>query len=363
MRRLWNAVGGNGKAVGGFEGKWEGSGRQWETVGRKREGNGRQWEATGGSEKTVGGNGKQWEAVTGSGRQWEGLAGSGNTGARPWEGVGGSGKAMEGGGRQGKRQGEARRDRGRQWEAVRKAVGGSSWWPSRSPGPQPQPPSSLAAPSSLSLAQPDARCWCRPPGCPPFPRGSHRLTASPQDHDGHQQQEQAGCQQRCGDAPSPGPAPCKRGAPAGITPWSPCHHPAPGHPRGSGCCRVPTWAGRCCHRPHRHVLVGTVILIGDGGCGARGKLQVGIDHALGHAPGGPDGPADSAHLERKNAAGFCRSRSVLRCGRRQSTTTAPAPCHWPGATILSSSTPQNCSVSPGMALGRCSSGLEHLAQL
>jgi len=66
-------------------------------------------------------------------------------------------------------------------------------------------------PSPAATLPPVPPSHPQPQQCPP-----HRLTASPQGHGGHQQQ-QADCQQPHSDAPPPGPAPCKTQPTTGIT--------------------------------------------------------------------------------------------------------------------------------------------------
>lgn len=155
----------------------------------------------------------------------------------------------------------------RQWEAAR---GGHA----RAPDPSPRHPSSPTALRSLSLAQPDAGSWCRPPGCPhpaavTDSQQVARATTATSSTSSSRSRPAASSALRTRHrrvqrpAREEHPQASSRGLPP--PPCGPPPPPCAGRPRGSGCCRIPTWAGLCCHRPQRHVLVGTVIVIGDGG--------------------------------------------------------------------------------------------------
>lgn len=229
----------------------------------------------------------------------------------------------------------------RQWE-------GSSGQPSKKKrhpaAPIPGHPLAQTAPQ-----QPDPHPAPNPllvPPSPAAPRPPPRLTASPQGRGGHHQQQQGGYQQPCGDALPPGPAPCEMSA-HGHHPASPLPPPGapPTHPpHGGGRSRALTWAGCHGHRPQLHVLLGALGLGGRCGAGgggerrSRGKPQVGIDHALGRAPGCPDCPHDSCSTTvaptfgaaKEKCGRILQEKFAVRCRRwdRKAQLWGPAPCHW-----------------------------------
>ena len=305
----------------------------------------------------MGGNGVEM------GRQWKGKG----------KALGGSGKQGEGSGRQWEAMGRGRARHCRQME-------GSSGWPSKKQC-HPWITSPTHHPALTTPQQPGPRPAPNPLPMPPFPAAHHPTALAPTHS----------------KPPGPRWPPAAAAGWLPTAPWGhanagasalqkmsahghhpvvplppPAAHPVPGHPCGSSHGRALTRAG--CHRRRSqwHVLIRAVVLIG--GCGAgrggerwgRGKLQVSVDHALGHALCCTDGPDGSCSATVAPFSRGCKGEvqlvsaeaevccEVQQTGAGKHSHNDWCPAIGPGAAMLSPSTPRNCSGSPGMVARQCS---------